>query len=684
VADAGDDVTAAEGTVIVFDGTGSTDADNDPLSYSWTFGDGSTGTGPTPSHAYADNGSYTVTLSVDDGQGGTSTDTLVVTVTNATPIVSLPASGSANEGAAFSATGSFTDPGSADTWSATVDYGNGGGAAALTLNADKTFNLSHLYDDNGTYTITVAVTDDDGATGTTSFDVIVANVAPEITAVVPSSPAIEGSTVFVSLGVTEPSTADWNAGLSYTWSVSRGGSPYTSGTGPFVFTPNDNGEYVLTVFATDKDNGSGAPRSANLTVGSVAPTPTIGGLPSGSVTEGTAVNLTATATDPSTADTAAGFTFAWTVTKNGTAYASGSGANFSFTPDDNGTFAVTLTAADKDNATETTSATITATNVAPTAAISGATGGVRGQDLGFMVSATDPSSVDVAAGFTYSVIWGDGSTGTSSGPGSGLNLSHTYTATGTYTVQVTARDKDGAISSVVTRTVSVVAAQIQGDTLFVGGTTGTDDIELRPSSSSGNIGVTINGSSVGTFNPSARIVVYAQAGNDRIELRNRRINGTTYSITERAFLDGGSGNDTLDARDADGPAVLIGGAGNDTLYGGDGRDFLVGGLGGDTLRGGNNDDVLIGGSTDHDDDLAAWGLLLDEWTRTNVSYNNRIDHLLGTLSGGLNGNVFLNGSTMDNDGVVDNLYGQGSSDWFVVWVGDRANDRSSSERLTSL
>ena len=60
--------------------------------------------------------------------------------------------------------GAFTDPG-ADTWTATVDYGDGSGAQPLPLNPDKTFNLSHFYADNGTFTVTVTVTDDDGAAG---------------------------------------------------------------------------------------------------------------------------------------------------------------------------------------------------------------------------------------------------------------------------------------------------------------------------------------------------------------------------------------------------------------------------------------------------------------------------------------------------------------------------------------
>ena len=50
-----------------FNAGGSTDPDNDPLTYSWTFGDGQSGTGITASRTYTSTGSKTVTLTVSDG-----------------------------------------------------------------------------------------------------------------------------------------------------------------------------------------------------------------------------------------------------------------------------------------------------------------------------------------------------------------------------------------------------------------------------------------------------------------------------------------------------------------------------------------------------------------------------------------------------------------------------------------
>jgi PKD repeat protein len=58
---------------IMFNGTGSTDADGVVATYAWNFGDGTTGTGAQPSHVYAAGGTYTVSLTVTDDEGQTST-----------------------------------------------------------------------------------------------------------------------------------------------------------------------------------------------------------------------------------------------------------------------------------------------------------------------------------------------------------------------------------------------------------------------------------------------------------------------------------------------------------------------------------------------------------------------------------------------------------------------------------
>ncbi|MEH1862977.1 MAG: calcium-binding protein [Nostoc sp.] len=63
-------------------------------------------------------------------------------------------------------------------------------------------------------------------------------------------------------------------------------------------------------------------------------------------------------------------------------------------------------------------------------------------------------------------------------------------------------------------------------------------------------------------------------------------------------LNGGAGNDYLNANDSTGDNLLFGGDGNDyiSVFGGSGKNLLTGGNGNDSLTGGNGNDSLIGGA----------------------------------------------------------------------------------------
>ena len=200
-----------------------------------------------------------MTLTVTDSDGGVATDTLVVTVNNAAPVVTAGPDATVNEGSAFASSGSFTDPGS-DAWTATVDYGDGTGAQALALNSDKTFALNHTYADNGTYTVTVTVRDDDGGTGSDTATVTVRNVAPVVDAgpdqTVTQGTAITVSGTFTDVGSRDTHTAsiNWGDGNVEAGTVTESGG---NGTVSRSHTYAAAGQYTVTVTVTDDDGGSG-------------------------------------------------------------------------------------------------------------------------------------------------------------------------------------------------------------------------------------------------------------------------------------------------------------------------------------------------------------------------------------------------------------------------------------------
>jgi PKD repeat protein len=267
-----------EGQEVPFDATGSTDADDKVLTYSWNFGDESCFAIPQPAdctqaqpkHVYANDGGYKVGLFVFDGYEEEATEK-VVTIRNVKPDISI--SGLTNgkffpedEGAEFSHGGSFTDPG-ADFWSATVNYGDGSGTQTLDLIA-KFFALKHTYADNGLYTVTVGVKDDD-ETSTESGTLEVRNVRPTVNAGADQT-FTSGQTFNLSGSFSDPGVND----APWSWSVAWGfGSPTTGSTNTQGTISTSRrmcaaGTYNVELSVTDKDGGTGTD-NAQVTVGYV-------------------------------------------------------------------------------------------------------------------------------------------------------------------------------------------------------------------------------------------------------------------------------------------------------------------------------------------------------------------------------------------------------------------------------
>ncbi|MDZ7859184.1 MAG: PKD domain-containing protein [Candidatus Krumholzibacteriota bacterium] len=151
----------------------STDSDGSIASWSWDFGDGATSTSQNPSHTYGSDGTYTVYLTVTDDDGATDTASQDVTVSSST--TNNPPTADFTY-TTTDLTADFTDQstdsdGSIASWS--WDFGDGATSTSQ--------NPSHTYGSDGTYTVYLTVTDDDGATDTASQDVTVTSSSTDIT-----------------------------------------------------------------------------------------------------------------------------------------------------------------------------------------------------------------------------------------------------------------------------------------------------------------------------------------------------------------------------------------------------------------------------------------------------------------------------------------------------------------------
>ncbi len=225
---------------ISVNGTGSTDPDGTIASYLWNFGDGQTATGSTSTHTYAADGTYTVRLTVTDDDGSTGTTTRSVTVAatppaNQAPTAAFAAPAVDERSISVNGTGS-TDP-DGTIASYLWNFGDGQTATGSTS--------THTYAADGTYTVRLTVTDDDGSTGTTTRSVTVAATPPPATDL-----AVDAFERTVANG--------WGASQTGgTWSVLGSTSRYgvTNGAGNHVLaTPGTTAESVLTsVSAGDVD-----------------------------------------------------------------------------------------------------------------------------------------------------------------------------------------------------------------------------------------------------------------------------------------------------------------------------------------------------------------------------------------------------------------------------------------------
>ncbi|MEX2139004.1 MAG: hypothetical protein WD894_07065 [Pirellulales bacterium] len=252
------------------------------------------------------------------------------------------------------------------------------------------------------------------------------------------------------------------------------------------------------------------------------------------------------------------------------------------------------------------------------------------------------------------------------------DIAPTFSAVGyegpiTLSVAVRVTD-DGGLTDVATTSVSIVPFAMQADpcdptktALVVGGTLASDSIVFNPGATAGEVAVSLNGASLGTFQPTGRLIVYAQAGDDDVQVA-----GSLGLIAE---LHGQAGDDRI--KGGAGHDILLGGDGDDLLVGGGGRDLLIGGTGADRIVGNADDDILIAGSTAYDEDHVALSAIMAEWTSAG-DYTTRTANLASTFSG----------LSLD-DGTKDVLTGSSGQDWFFAnleaGVLDKITDLSADE-----
>ncbi|MEM7111379.1 MAG: PKD domain-containing protein [Chloroflexota bacterium] len=245
---------------VSFDGTASSDSDGSISSYSWDFGDGNSDSGATVSHTYNNPGSYTATLTVTDNRGDSDSATVTIVVNEApnqapTAVFSAnPTNGTAPLTVNLDASASSDSDGSIVSY--VWDFGDG--------NSDNGTTASHTFNTIGSYTITLTVTDDEGATDTTTQTVNVTeqpNDPP--TAVISANPPSGNAPLNVTFDGSGSSDSDGTI-ASYAWDFGNGNSDSGATTS---HTYNNIGGFTVTLTVTDND-GTTATATTTISVNS--------------------------------------------------------------------------------------------------------------------------------------------------------------------------------------------------------------------------------------------------------------------------------------------------------------------------------------------------------------------------------------------------------------------------------
>jgi parallel beta-helix repeat protein len=218
----------------------STDKDGYITSWMWDFGDNTTSTIQHPTHQYEDDGSYTITLTVTDNLGITRMHSTSVAVENVGPTAFF----------------TFSPEGPLDIQD--VDFrDNSTDVDGYIVNRswyindsyyDQTTMFRFKFPDDGVYTVSLVVKDDDGKIDTFTEEITVFNVAPTAG----FSLSTKNNTLTKNKPISFKDTSSDVDGtiISYQWDFGDGSSS-TKQHPTHIYSAN--GRYKITLSIEDND-----------------------------------------------------------------------------------------------------------------------------------------------------------------------------------------------------------------------------------------------------------------------------------------------------------------------------------------------------------------------------------------------------------------------------------------------
>lgn len=382
VANAGPAQNVTTGSTVTLNGSGSFDANGDPLTYAWTLAARPAGSAaslqgadsPAPTFVADVSGVYTASLVVSDGRTTSQPATVIVTATraNAAPVADAGVAQNVSTGATVTLNGSASSDANGDALSFAWTLTTVPAGSAATLSGANTAAPSFVADIAGTYVASLVVNDGQASSTAASVTITatVANAAPVANAGSPQN-VTTGTTVTLDGSASSDANGD---PLTYAWTLtSRPSGSTATLTGANsarpVFTADQAGIYVATLVVNDgRISSTPATVTVTATVANAAPVANAG--QAQSVTAGTLVTLNGSNSSDANGDR---LNYAWTLTSRpagSTATLNGATtAAPTFTADVAGVYVATLIVNDGRVSSTPSTVTVTATvaNAAPVA-----------------------------------------------------------------------------------------------------------------------------------------------------------------------------------------------------------------------------------------------------------------------------------------------------------------------------
>lgn len=417
VASAGAAQSVSVANLVTLDGSASSDANGDALTYLWTLTARPSGsaatlsstTSPRPTFTADAAGTYVASLVVSDGQATSVQANVSITATraNAAPVANAGVAQNVTTATLVTLDGSASADANGDALTYRWTLTSRPAGSAATLSSTTSPRPTFTADVAGTYVATLVVNDGqvDSAAATVTVTATRANAAPVASA---GSAQNVTTATLVTLDASASSDANGDT-LSYRWTLTSrptGSAASLSSTTVArpTFTADVAGTYVATLIVNDGQvDSASATVTVTATRSNAAPVASAG--TAQSVYLGDLVRLDGSASSDANGDT---LTYRWTAQSYPGFFAptvSGSTtANPTFTASDSGTYVFSLVVNDGYVSSSASTVSVSVANgVGPTASGSGLIV-QNASNFQTMTESTMTKNVDFSCGITMNAI----------------------------------------------------------------------------------------------------------------------------------------------------------------------------------------------------------------------------------------------------------------------------------------